>query len=139
MAIVSNDYLRRPRRAALIVALSGVLASSAVLAAAPSAPAATDSWSCAVTSAVRCYGSGYVQWLQVINGMSATSSEVCAKMITAAGNQRTPWNTNSCSYNTTAHRTCFGGGPDARAYVYWAGAGTTRTVNGWSTSSTPCD
>jgi hypothetical protein len=70
--------------------------------------------------------------------MSATSDQVCAKMITAAGNVRTAVN-GACANNTRTKYACYSGaGPAGLAYVYWAGAGSVREING-NRGSAYCD
>lgn len=122
----------------MVAALVCAAAAFALSAGAKSASAVV--WGCDAASAVQYYHGAYDKaWLQVSNSMSATSSQVCAKQITAANNVRTPWKTNACSNNTTYHRTCYSAGPNANAYIYWAGSGTIRHVDGWATSTVICE
>lgn len=114
---------------------SGVLTSSA--------EAYTHSWSCGAASGSQCYdntGIRYNYWRGIYANMSAVSSTVCAKSITEHGNIK---NGSGCNYNTTSRASCVDpGDPTNYAYVYWAGAGTIRQINGVAqtsaTSIPPC-
>jgi hypothetical protein len=119
------------RRLAASTALCASLLIVLAVSLAPSAQAYIHVWSCQAASAVQCYdnsGQQYNPWAQVSASMSAVSNQVCAKAITAAGNIRTG---SGCNFNTTARLSCFSYAlPDSWAYVYWAGNGTVRTING---------
>jgi hypothetical protein len=126
--------VRAPCRSlAVRAALLGSLCLGAVaVAATPSAQAYTHGWSCARVSADPCYdttGTTFNSWVFIHASMSATSSHVCAKGVTALGNVRQP---ETCQTGTTESSVCYvtGGTPDTHAFVYWDGPGTTRTING---------
>ncbi len=98
-------------------------------------------WPCKVASAKQCYkGTGndsyYWYWMRVGASMSATSSSVCAKVVSVRGTVKAR---SGCGSNTRYFNACITNfEPPANPYVYWTGSGTIRTIEGWA-STTACD
>ncbi len=93
-------------------------------------------WGCDRVSASQCYSGYYWHWMRVHADMVATSSSICAKSITSAGNIK---NGSGCAPNTNVVNVCITNyDPVGNGYVYWAGSGTTRHINGWE-DTTACD
>jgi hypothetical protein len=123
-------------KVALIVVL-GVFALSLF---AGRASAFDHTWSCSsAASAIQCYdytGQQYVNWASLAGYASQYSATLCSKSITAAGNVRAEG--NYCS-SGTLDITCYSSGtPDSWAYVYWAGTGSNRALEGHA-HQTYCD
>lgn len=131
----------------LLSALVAVGALATCLVAAETAGAYGHGWSCNAASGSQCYDDAYTRggqqynaWRSVIASMSATSAQVCAKGITAAGNIKIG---SGCNNGTTNRTSCLNSDPpESWAYVYWAGTGTIRLINGAAqtsaTSVPPC-
>jgi len=106
-----------------------LLALSAL--AAPSAQAYYNTSSCSVSNAQVCWsGDGYHTNIEVDAFLLGTSSSsVCAKAVTAAGNTRTGSGCTTAS-GTTYRISCISdGNPASAAYGYWAdGSGGTKDI-----------
>jgi hypothetical protein len=113
------------------VALLAATVGAAVTVAVPTATADSSFWGCTTSSAAVCWESpNYRGWVYVKATMTsgAVKSELCAKGVTANGNQR---GGGGCSFQVNQRISCFGAAePTSRAYVYWGGSGGATGING---------
>jgi hypothetical protein len=120
-----------------------VAAAALFLFVAVNAHAFSANWPCSAwPSGTRCYepSGQYVGWTNVTVSYSGagTLANICAKGVTAAGNERTSVY-GPCSYNATYHQSCWGNpSPYSRAYVYWGYSSNSHSLYGHSDSDVAC-
>jgi len=122
-----------------VVAAAAGAVCAITLVFASTAAAYTHSWSCSRNSGNTCSdsaGQTYNPWIQVYVQMNPFRDvhELCAKGVTAAGNQRSPASGDtSCDFGVTLHSVCFiGSSPDSLAYTYWDGPGGPYSFDSWA-------